>query len=386
MAVLTGLEVALRDPPTRLQQCKAFGLVCNQASVTDQFLHAADALHERYPKQLRTLFGPQHGMWSTEQDNMIETPHASYRGMKVFSLYSETRKPTPEMLAGLDLLLVDLQDVGTRVYTYIWTLVHCLEACAEQGIAVMVLDRPNPLGGVIAEGELLDPEFASFVGRCAIPMRHGLTIGELAVHCNQVLGTGCELHVVTTREWQRSMMWPDTGRAWVPPSPNLPRFEGALVYPGQVLLEGTNLSEGRGTTTPFEQFGAPWIDARELAGALPRVEGAVLRPVCFEPTFQKWAGATCHGLFVHVTDARTFRSYRLTLLMLRELRRLHANKLAWNDPPYEYEETLRPIDILAGSPSVRTCVDDDLSDAELIERSNAPADWWQSVSECLLYG
>lgn len=385
MAVLTGLEVALQQPPTRLLESQAFGLVCNQASVTGQFVHAADALHERFPEQLRTLFGPQHGMWSTEQDNMIETPHASYRGMKVFSLYSETRKPTPQMLAGLDLVLVDLQDVGTRVYTYIWTLVHCLEACAEQGIEVMVLDRPNPLGGVVAEGEPLDPEFASFVGRCAIPMRHGLTIGELADHCNQVLGIGCALHVITMRDWQRSMLWCDTGRAWVPPSPNLPRFEGALVYPGQVLLEGTNLSEARGTTTPFEQFGAPWIDARTLAEALPRIEGAVLRPVCFEPTFQKWAGQACHGLFVHVTDMRTFRSYRLTLLILRELRRLHGEKLAWNDPPYEYEETLRPIDILAGGPRVRNCVDDNLSDAELIERSNAPADWWQTVSECLLY-
>jgi uncharacterized protein YbbC (DUF1343 family) len=385
MAVLTGLEVALQQPPTRLRKSQAFGLVCNQASVTGQFVHAADALHERFPEQLRTLFGPQHGMWSIQQDNMIETPHASYRGMKVFSLYSETRKPTPQMLAGLDQVLVDLQDVGTRVYTYIWTLVHCLEACAEQGIEVMVLDRPNPLGGVVAEGEPLDSEFASFVGRCAIPMRHGLTIGELAGHCNQVLGIGCALHVVTMRDWQRSMLWCDTGRAWVPPSPNLPRFEGALVYPGQVLLEGTNLSEARGTTTPFEQFGAPWIDARTLAEALPRIEGAVLRPVCFEPTFQKWAGQACHGLFVHVTDMRTFRSYRLTLLILRELRRLHGEKLAWNDPPYEYEETLRPIDILAGGPRVRNCVDDNLSDAELIERSNAPADWWQTVSECLLY-
>lgn len=384
MAVLTGLDVALLEAPERLKKARAFGLVCNQASVTARFVHAADALHQRFPTQLTTLFGPQHGMWSTEQDNMIETGHSTYRGLKVFSLYSETRKPTDEMLRDLDLLVVDLQDVGTRVYTYIWTLVHCMQACAANGIDVLVLDRPNPLGGLVAEGARLDPAFRSFVGLCAIPMRHGLTIGELARHCNEALAIGCELQVVKMAEWRRSMLWPDTGRAWVPPSPNLPRFEGCLTYPGQVLLEGTNLSEGRGTTTPFEQFGAPWLDARQLAESV-HVQGAVLRPVSFEPTFQKHAGAACHGLFVHVTDPFTFRSYRLTLQLLREIRRQHGDRIAWNDPPYEYEDTLLPIDILAGGPAVRTCIDEDRPDAELIDCSNAPADWWQAVSPCLLY-
>lgn len=385
MGLLTGLDVVLRAPPTRLRESSSFGLLSNQASTTDDFVLAADALHDRFPKQLRALFGPQHGMWSTEQDNMIESPHATYRGVRVFSLYSETRRPTAEMLAGLDLLLVDLQDVGTRVYTYIWTLVHCLEACAEQGVEVMVLDRPNPLGGAVAEGELLEVAFASFVGRCPIPMRHGLTIGELASYCNEQMEIGCALQVIEMRGWQRAMLWPDTHRPWLPPSPNLPRFEGALVYPGQVLLEGCNLSEGRGTTTPFEQFGAPWIDPYHLADALPAIEGAVLRPVSFEPTFQKWAGRTCHGFFLHTTDAHAFRPYRFTLLLLRQIRRLYGDHFAWNDPPYEYEERLRPIDILAGGPQVRAFVDEDRSDTELIRRSNAPADWWQSASGCLLY-
>ena len=385
MPLATGLEVVLRDPPARLLQAKAFGLVSNQASVTKSFEHAADVLHERFPKQLKTLFGPQHGLWSTEQDNMIETAHASYRSMAVYSLYSETRKPTAEMLQGLDLLLIDLQDVGTRVYTYIWTLTLCLEACAELGIEVMVLDRPNPLGGEVAEGAALDLAFQSFVGRAAIPMRHGLTMGELARHCNEALGIGCTLHVVAMQNWQRSMLWSDTGRAWVPPSPNLPRFEGALVYPGQVLLEGTNISEARGTTTPFEQFGAPWLHPRQLREALPSLEGAVLRTVSFEPTFQKWAGKPCHGLFVHVTDARTFRSYQFTLLLLRELRRLWPTQFAWNDPPYEYEATLMPIDILTGSTAVREWVDGDGSDARLRELSREPLHWWSSVQASLLY-
>ncbi|MFT7536698.1 MAG: hypothetical protein ACI85K_002652 [Hyphomicrobiaceae bacterium] len=384
-SLLTGLDVVLRDPPPRLQESRAFGLLSNQASVTDTFEHAADALHERFPEQLTTLFGPQHGLWSTEQDNMIETGHAQYRSMAVHSLYSETRKPTAEMLRGLDLLVVDLQDVGTRVYTYIWTLTHCMEACAAAGVEVMVLDRPNPLGGEVAEGAALDQTFASFVGRAEIPMRHGLTIGELARHCNVALGIHCELHVVKMRNWQRSMLWTDTQRIWVPPSPNLPRIEGALVYPGQVLLEGTNVSEGRGTTTPFEQFGAPWINARQLRDALPAIDGARLRTITFEPTFQKWQQQPCHGLFLHITDPGTFRSYEATLRIMRELRRLYGDQFAWNPPPYEYEPTLMPMDILTGASLVRQLIDDNGSDADLIELSQEPADWWQRVRDCLLY-
>ena len=383
--VRTGLEVVLREPPARLLSSKAFGLLSNQASVTSQFQHAADALHERFPQQLRALFGPQHGLWSTEQDNMIETGHAQYRSMAVHSLYSETRKPTAEMLHGLDLLLIDLQDVGTRVYTYIWTLTHCMEACAAAGVAVMVLDRPNPLGGEVTEGSALERKFSSFVGRAEIPMRHGLTIGELASHCNAALDIACELHVVEMRNWQRSMLWPDTGLAWVPPSPNLPRANGAMVYPGQVLLEGTNVSEGRGTTTPFEQFGAPWIDARQLRDALPDIEGARLRTITFEPTFQKWRGEPCHGLFIHITNVHAFRPYETTLRILRELRRLYGDQFAWIPPPYEYEQTLMPMDILTGSSLARKMVDSNGCDADLTELCKVPTDWWQRVDSCLLY-
>lgn len=384
-SVETGLEIALREPPKRLRDARAFGLLSNQASVTRDFAHAADAMHARFPDSLKALFGPQHGLWSTEQDNMIETGHATYRGLPVYSLYSETRIPTADMLDGLDLLVVDLQDVGTRVYTYVWTLTHCLEACAEHGVEVMVLDRPNPLGGAAAEGALLERDYVSFVGRAPIPMRHGLTLGELAVHCNSALGIGCEVHVVPMRGWRRSMLWQDCGHAWVPPSPNLPRIEGALVYPGQVLLEGTSLSEGRGTTTPFEQWGAPWVDPNALREALGEVPGAALRPVSFEPTFQKWQGETCLGLFVHVTDAATFRSYRMTLRLLRALRELHGDALRWNDPPYEYEERLQPIDILAGAPGVRRWVDEGGDEATLAALADEPAGWWSSVAPCLLY-
>lgn len=385
-----GLEAALQDPPPVLRDARRFGLLCNQASVDAGFRGAHDLLARRFPGRLAALFGPQHGLWSTEQDNMVETGHARHPrlGVPVHSLYSETRKPTPAMLQGLDLLVVDLQDVGTRVYTYVWTLTLCLEACAEAGVPVLVLDRPNPLGGTVAEGPRLDPAFQSFVGRGAIPMRHGLTLGELGRLLNQQMGIGAELHVQPMRGWMRNMLWPDTGRAWLPPSPNLPRFEGALVYPGQVLLEGTRLSEGRGTTTPFEQFGAPWLDPLALLddlGGPAAFPGAVLRPVWFEPTFQKWRGQGCGGLFVHVVDAAAFRSYAMTLRLLRALRRRWPDQFAWLPPPYEYETEKMPIDILTGGAAARAWVEGAGADDGLAELSAPPADWWTAVAPFLGY-
>ena len=389
MTIQLGLEVACQTPPDVLRQSRAFGLVCNQASVDRHFRHAADVLHERFPGQLRALFGPQHGLWSTEQDNMIETGHNRHARLQipVHSLYSETRKPTQQMLEGLDLLVVDLQDVGTRVYTYVWTLTYCLEACAQKGIPLLVLDRPNPLGGEVAEGALLDPRWQSFVGRAPLPMRHGLTLGELARHCDDVMGLGADLRVVPMQGWRRSMLWPATGRAWVPPSPNLPRVDGALVYPGQVLLEGTNLSEGRGTTTPFEQFGAPFLDPWRLCDLANAhdLRGVTLRPVQFEPTFQKWHGKGCGGVFLHVTDADALRSYRMTLVLLRAIRELWPQQFAWRQPPYEYEDVLLPIDILAGDDRVRAFVDGELGLDQLDALAAAPSDWWRRVRRSLLY-
>ena len=380
-----GLERALREPPARLRASRAFGLLSNQASVTADFVHAVEALQARFPSTLCRLFGPQHGIWSTEQDNMVETAHGSYRCMPVYSLYAETRAPTPAMLDGIDLLVVDLQDVGTRVYTYAWTLTHCMQACAAHDVAVLVLDRPNPLGGVISEGAQLDLDFASFVGRASIPMRHGLTLAELAVHCNQALAVGCDLHTLTMRGWRREMLWRDCGRAWVPPSPNLPRVAGCTLYPGQVLLEGTNLSEGRGTTTPFEQCGAPWLDPEQLRAALGDVPGAALRPATFQPTFQKFRDEPCRGLFVHVTDPTVLRSYAMTLRMLRAIRELHGPQLRWRNPPYEYEDELLPIDILSGGRAARRWVDGDGDEAALADIAAQPEGWWPAAKSSMLY-
>lgn len=388
-AIHFGLEIACQTPPDVLRSARSFGLLANQASVDRGFRHAAEALSKRFPGKLKALFGPQHGLWSTEQDNMIETGHGrnARLDVPVWSLYSETRKPTQQMLDGLDLLVVDLQDVGTRVYTYVWTLTYCLEACAQKGIPVLVLDRPNPLGGDVAEGPLLDLRFASFVGRAPLPMRHGLSFGELAKYCNDLMSLSADVRVLPMQGWRRSMLWPDTGRAWVPPSPNLPRWEGTLVYPGQVLLEGTNLSEGRGTTTPFEQFGAPFVDPWQLQALLSTHElrGVALRPVQFEPTFQKWQGKPCGGLFLHPTDAATFRSYRTTLALLRGLRELWPKDFAWRQPPYEYETVQLPIDILAGGTAVREFVDGERPLSQLDALAAPPGDWWQRVRKFLLY-
>lgn len=388
-AIQFGLEIACQTPPEALRSARAFGLLCNQASVDRGFRHAADALNKRFPGRLRALFGPQHGLWSAAQDNMIETAHdrSARLDVPVWSLYSDTRKPTQQMLDGLDLLVVDLQDVGTRVYTYAWTLTYCLEACAQKGIPVLVLDRPNPLGGDVAEGPLLEPQFASFVGRAPLPMRHGLTFAELARYLNDVMALSADVRTVPMQGWRRNMLWPATARTWVPPSPNLPRWESTLVYPGQVLLEGTNLSEGRGTTTPFEQCGAPFVDPWQLQALLSTHElrGTALRPVWFEPTFQKWQGRTCGGLFLHPTDPAAFRSYRTTLALLRAVHELWPRDFAWREPPYEYENVLLPIDILAGSTAVREFVVGERPLQQLDALAAPPGDWWQRVRRFLLY-
>jgi uncharacterized protein YbbC (DUF1343 family) len=389
--VLVGLETCLASPPKALSGAARFGLLLNQASVDADFEYASALLARRFPGRLAALFSPQHGLWGEQQENMIETGHGRDEelGVPVHSLYSETRRPTPAMLKGLECFVVDLQDVGTRIYTFAWTMMGCLEACAAAGIPVVVLDRPNPLGGDV-EGPLLDPHYASFVGRSAIPLRHGLTMGELARWLNARHRIGADLHVVKLAGWSRRMLWPETGRTWVLTSPNLPRWEGCLVYPGQVLLEGTNLSEGRGTTTPFEACGAPFVAAAKLLAELRPFElaGLRLRPIRFEPTFHKWSGKSCGGLYLHVTDPPAFRPVRTTLALLTAARRLWPRDFAWREPPYEYERVKKPIDILFGGCTFREALErgEIKTAAELDEvaRLDAAA-WRKQVADYLLY-
>jgi uncharacterized protein YbbC (DUF1343 family) len=318
-------------------------------------------LARRFPGRLQGLFSPQHGLKGEKQDNMISSPDFEdpLLQIPVVSLYGPRLDPPREALDKLDVLLVDLQDVGTRVYTYGATLAKVMAAAGELGVKVVVLDRPNPIGGLQVEGNLLRPEWASFVGPYPLPMRHGLTLGELARYYNATQGLGCDLEVIPARGWRRGDYFDDTGLPWIMPSPNLPTLEGAIVYPGQVLLEGTNLSEGRGTTRPFELFGAPFLELRRLRHELQAIPlpGVVLREVTFEPTFHKWAVKPCNGFQLHVTDRIAFRPYFTTLALLWVIRRLYPQQFAWRQPPYEYETERLPIDLLTGDAAIREGLD-----------------------------
>jgi uncharacterized protein YbbC (DUF1343 family) len=308
-------------------------------------------------------------------------------GLVAHSLYGEHRKPTPAMLEGLDVLVVDLQDVGARYYTFVWTLLLCLEACADADVAVMVLDRPNPIGGEVA-GNVLDPDYGSFVGLAPIPMRHGLTLGELARWLRAHAALDVELEVVPLRGWRRGAWFDATGLPWVLPSPNMPTLDTAAVYPGACLLEGTSLSEGRGTTRPFEILGAPWIDPEALVAAMAPQElpGLVLRPLTFEPTFQKHAGTVCGGVQLHVTDRRAHRPVLSYLALLTEIRRLWPEHFGWKQPPYEYEHEKLPIDILAGGPELREAVEAGADPRALADRWREEARAWSAAAgEARLY-
>ena len=366
------------------------GLVCNPASIDAAYRHTAQRLRQAPDLALAALFGPQHGFRSDVQDNMVETPHARHPtyDIPVHSLYSDLREPTAAMFDGLDVLVVDLQDVGTRVYTYIYTMANCLRAAARHNLPVVVCDRPNPIGGVQVEGPLLEPGHESFVGQFPIPLRHGLTIGELARLFNDHFGLGAELQVARLDGWERAAYHDATGLPWVMPSPNLPTLESAVVYPGAVLLEGTNLSEGRGTTRPFELLGAPWIDGEALAGRIAdaALPGVVARAAHFEPTFQKHAGRPCGGCQMHVTDRAAFRPVLTAVAVLQAIRRADPARFAWREPPYEYERTKQPIDILAGSAALRRQIDADIEATEIAAGWEADVAAFAAVrSRFLLY-
>lgn len=307
--------------------------------------------------KLSALYGPQHGIRGETQDNMVEWEgfHDQATGIPVFSLYGETRKPKQIMLNNQDVIVVDLQDVGARYYTFIWTVALVMEACQEAKKTVVVLDRPNPISGSIIEGPVLDPEYASFVGLHRLPARHGMTIGEIAWYLQDQFYPHVMLYVIKMKHWKRKMWFDETGLPWVYPSPNMPLLDTAMVYPGMCLLEGTNLSEGRGTTRPFEIFGAPFIDPHKLTKRLDgfRLPGVFFRPMYFLPTFQKHSGKLCGGAQIHVQDRKKFKPWKTAIALLKAVHELYPDDFAWKNPPYEYEERLLPIDILSGTDRVR---------------------------------
>ena len=364
------------------------GVVCNHASLDRGFLHIVDRLAAADHMTLAAIFGPQHGFRSDVQDNMIETPHADDPGRRVpiYSLYSETREPTAEMLSRIDVLVIDLQDVGARIYTYIYTMANCMRACARHRIPVIVCDRPNPIGGVDVEGARLVPGFESFVGQFPIPMRHGMTIGELARLFNEVFSIGAQLEVVTMEGWRRDMYADQTRLPWVMPSPNMPTLDTAIVYPGTVLFEGIMLSEGRGTTRPFELVGAPWIEAERFARDMNALglTGVHFRPAVFEPTFQKHAKQSCGGCQIHVIARHLFKPVLVGVALAGMFRRTNPSKFAWRQPPYEYEHDKMPIDILAGSDALRKQIEADMPAIDIAASWRADEDAFRTLRERFL--
>ena len=354
--VQTGLEIFLKTTHKSIWN-KRIGLLCNQASVDRNFQHARVLINKKFPGQLTALFSPQHGFFGEKQDNMIESGDIKdpVLDIPVFSLYGKSRKPTREMLDRIDLLIIDLQDAGTRVYTFIYTMAYCLEAARKFNKKVIVLDRPNPVGGTRLEGNILSRESTSFVGLYPIPMRHGLTIGEIAFLFNSQFNIGCDLEIIPMDGWKRSFYFSDTGLPWIPPSPNLPTPVSAMVYPGQVIWEGTNISEGRGTTQPFELFGAPFINTSKILSYLDKnnLPGIILRETVFEPTSNKYNGELCKGFQLHITDQDQYQPYATALMLLQAVLAVHGGLFQWKTTPYEYEFTRLPIDLIIGDKKTR---------------------------------
>jgi uncharacterized protein YbbC (DUF1343 family) len=373
-----GLEALLESNLDLLDGARV-GLIVNPASITSRFQHAADLFHQHPRINLTALFGPQHGIRGETQDNMIEwqTFRDKRTGLPAYSLYGEARKPTREMLEVVDVLVFDIQDVGTRVYTFIYTMALAMEAARECGKRFIVLDRPNPINGIQVEGNLLESEFSSFVGMFPIPMRHGMTIGELAMMFNQEFGIGCELEVVKMEGWRRSMWFEETGLPWVMPSPNIPTNDSAVVYPGCVMIEGTNISEGRGTTRPFEIIGAPFVDPYALTAELKKdhLPGIVFRPLHFQPTFHKFAGELCGGIQIHVTDRDSFRPVITGVSIISAIRRLYPDLFAWKQPPYEYVHDKLPFDVINGSARLREQIETNIPVSEI------EASWQHGLSD-----
>ena len=377
MRTATGLD-CLKQADYRPLLGKAVGLVCNQASVSHEFRHVLDLLlplHHSGKLRLQAIFGPQHGLFGHTQDNMIEweAGDIGLMDVPVHSLYGEHREPTPTMLEGVELLVIDLQDIGARYYTFIWTMALCIKACEAQGIPVLLLDRPNPIGGLKVEGTLLDPDFASFVGLYPLTTRHGMTIAEIGHYLQERFFPRAKVSSVLMSGWSRGDYFDDTDAPWALPSPNMPIVETAVVYPGGCLLEATNMSEGRGTTRPFEIFGAPYLSGKRYCDALNKLElpGAWFRAVQFEPTFNKHAKSMCEGAFLHVTDRSRFEPVLVYVAIIQEAIRQSNGAFCWSPPPYEYEMVKLPIDILDGNLWLREAMENLLPIDHIRERFSA---------------
>jgi uncharacterized protein YbbC (DUF1343 family) len=381
MSVKTGLD-RLLDRPGDLKGRK-LGLIANPTTVTAGLVHGAIALKQARGLKLTTLFGPEHGIWADAQDLVhVEDSRDAATGLRVFSLYGKRLAPSAEMLADVDTLVYDVQDVGSRYYTFIYTMLHAMEACAAHGRRLVVLDRPNPVNGVDVDGNVLQPGWESFVGRHPLAVRHGMTTGELALMFKDERRIPVDLKVVPMKGWRRKMAFEDTGLPWVLPSPNMPTVDTAFVYPGACLVEGTNLSEGRGTTLPFQTVGAPFLDGPALARSMveARLPGVMVRPQSFRPTFEKHAGQLCHGVVLHVTDPQLFRPVTTYLTLLHLARRQAPDAFEFLTRAYEFETTIPAFDLLTGSDAARKALLAGASVDELVS-SVVPVgeDWYEQL-------
>ena len=359
----SGLTRLLTDE-RHLIQGRKVGLVVNPTAVDESYRHLVDLLMEAEDVKVIRLFGPEHGVWGAAQDMEHVTGEVdTHSQIPVVSLYGHselTLRPRPEHLEGLDTLIYDIQDIGSRYYTFVYTLAFCMEEAARHGLRVVVCDRPNPLTGHHVEGGVLDMGWRSFVGRYPLPVRHGLTTGELALFFRDFHGLDdLDLRVVRVEGWRRSAWFDSTGLPWINPSPNMPTLDTALVYPGMCLVEGTNLSEGRGTTRPFEWLGAPWVDPWALAEALTaeNLPGVVWRPLWFKPTFQKHAHKLCGGVQPHITNRSRFPALLAGVALLKHCKRLFP-EFDWRTEPYEFVSDRLAIDLLGGGPELRQQIEE----------------------------
>lgn len=420
--VATGIDCALRDGLS-LPGKGRVALLCNATTVTADWIPTAEALHKLPGLRLERILSPQHGFAAEKQDNMVESADGTHPrlGTPIISLYAERREPQAGILDGIDALLIDLPDVGTRVYTFLSTALLCIRSAAVCGVPTVILDRPNPIGGDV-EGPVLEDEFRSFVGMLDLPLRHGLTAGEFCRYgaaSPEIAGAADTVRVIPLEGWTRSMYCDETALPWTMPSPNVPTLETAVVYPGQVILEGTNLSEGRGTTRPFEFFGAPYLAPEKVLAALGQADciepdgsassrtthgasagraaargrkgsplwGTLLREVAFEPTFNKYAGELVRGFQMHVIDRSGFRPVEATTTLLWAIRRAHPEAFAWSEPPYEYEWKRLPVDLICGTDRLRVALDADTEPRQIIRAwADGLSAYRERVRPFLIYG
>ena len=390
--VTLGLEKLLANPNEYL--CgNTLGLVVNQTSLTSDGQFSIGQFHNNKSFKLKTILAPEHGVYGVDQDMALVTDETEpLSGLLVRSLYgtdASSLTPSPSLLNGIDNLVFDIQDVGSRYYTFIYTLANCMKTCVESNTRMIVCDRPNPINGVAIEGNLVEKEFQSFVGQYPIPNRHGMTIGELAILFNEYFGIKCDLKVIPMEGWERSMWYDQTGLPWVSPSPNMPTLSTATVYPGMCLIEGTLLSEGRGTTLPFEQVGAPYINAETLAKTLNKenLPGLFFRPQYFKPQFQKWSGTVCGGVQIHVTERNKIKPLATSITVLFSIKRLYPDDFSWRTEAYEFVNDRLAIDLLYGNQTLREAIETDT-----LSINNLKSAWEEDIKifspqreACLIY-